>query len=264
LTVESREHAVKAFDAGAVAAVITAMRSYAASEQVQHRCCSVLTNIFLAMTRLADDAAIDEICASFVDAGAIELVVAAMRRHKQLARMQREGCIVLANFATSVYATQRLCDAGVGELLLDLLRSSREASVLEMACGALGNFVRTPVTCARAGRRGAVEAVLNIMGAWQSHLDIQRYGCKALAGLMEGSATNVAAAHRAGAAAAMQAALSAHGENADVKALAADVLALLRQAAAQADAAMAELLASEAAESAAKLAAKQPKRKSKK
>jgi hypothetical protein len=111
---------------------------------------------------------------------------------------------------------------------------------------------------------GAVEAILNTMRNHASEPGVQNYGCFALCTLVRGSAANMTAAHRGGAAEAVQAAMQTHStthvrpqENSSL------LLQLLHDSVAAADAAMAELLAGEEAEREAEAPSKRKGKKKK-
>jgi hypothetical protein len=206
---------------------------------------------------------------------AFDAVLAAMRRHAVVAAVQVAGHRALNSFTyCQDVHKQAASDAGAIELILPALRSQQDPRALGSACCALGNIVRIPALAIRAGKLGAVEAVVAVMRAHPVTVPFHFEGCYALHALVQGCASNMTKAHRGGVAdlarSAAAAALLHPPDSSDlVLAAPSKLLELLsaswERSTAAADAAAAELLAAEEAERVARMAAALPaKCKSKK
>ena len=114
-----------AADAGAVAAVVAALRAHAASAGVQQWGCRALGNVCT-----GTDAAGVARKQAAADAGAVAAVVAALRAHAASAGVQEEWCYALANVCAGTDAAglarrQAAADAGA----LDAVITARESSI---------------------------------------------------------------------------------------------------------------------------------------
>ena len=85
-----------AADAGAIEAVVEAMRAYPQMACMQEHACRALASVCF-----GEDAAGNARKQRAADAGAIEAVVAALRAHPQVARVQECGCGALFDVCAS-------------------------------------------------------------------------------------------------------------------------------------------------------------------
>jgi len=97
----------RAVDAGAIEAVVDAMRAHPQAAGVQEQACKVLINVCA-----GGDAAVRARSQRAAAAGAIEAVVEAMRAHPQVEGVQEYGCWVLNNVCHQRPGDDEAFDAG--------------------------------------------------------------------------------------------------------------------------------------------------------
>ncbi len=200
----------KAGGAGAVEAVVAALRAHSANAAVQEQGCWALRNI---CCNNADNQA------KAGGAGAVEAVVAALRTHSANAAVQEQGCRALCNLCTdSADNKAKAGGAGAIEAVVAVLRAhGANLSVQEQGCAALVNLCCDNAdNKVKAAGAGAIEAVVAAMRAHGSSARVQEHGCAAVGNLCANT-DNEAKAAAAGAIEAVVAALRAHGSNVGVQ-----------------------------------------------
>ena len=138
----------------------------------------------------------------------IEAAVEAMQAHPQVAGVQNEGCFVLIRLCCREFLEaglarrQRAAEAGAIEAVVDAMRAhlieggaeeddGRSASFQHDCCWALRLMCGFDDAAAlarkqRAAVAGAIEAVVEAMGAHPHAVDLQKEGCLALAYICNG------------------------------------------------------------------------------
>jgi uncharacterized membrane protein YgcG len=165
-------------------ALIRVMQRHSSNARLQMFACSALGKA-LAPDR-ADSAAV---CATAVDAGAIEAVVAALRSHAAYHQIQfvALGALLLL-MALDPVRQARAAAAGATAAAVNALK--RHADVSEVVCYACNLLANT--TCndaknaAKAGAAGAIQAVVAAMGNHPQDQNVQRLACSALHNLTFG------------------------------------------------------------------------------
>eukprot|EP00964_Phaeocystis_antarctica_P026839 scaffold15104_cov59-Phaeocystis_antarctica.AAC.3 len=179
-----------AVEAGALEAVVEAMRAHPGDESVQEQGCCTLAFICcgLGAAELARAA----------EAGAIEAVVAAMRAHPQV-DVQEQGCRALASMCggfdeAGLARSQRAAEAGAIELVVDAMRAHPLVTdVQEAGCLALANACGSGASAAvsarrqRAAQAGGRVVVVAAMQARPDDETMQRCGQELLNVLPEGN-----------------------------------------------------------------------------
>jgi hypothetical protein len=251
-----RAAAGRAVTAGLLNALTSVCTQHVDAEEVVMAACQVLKHL----TK-------EDIAAAVRAAECVKSIVAALRAHAAQPPLQQQLCIALhALTADHAGHVRTAVDAGALELLVTILRisSSAEARFLFPASGVLFSMVRVDTGArARAGALGAVAVLVAVLRAHPRDARLHETAIASLV-LLLNDAMSVAAAHRAGAVPILKAAQRTHAGDGRVPTLCTATLAALQNAEANADAAMAALLAEEEAERAAKAAPPASKRKNKK
>jgi hypothetical protein len=240
-----------AADAGAIPAVVQALRTRVNDPSAY----GVLCRLLGGLTQYAGAGAA-QLCA----AGGVELFVAAMRRHPSELDVHLAVCEMIVHLDDEFRS--RACAAGVLELLVTL---HTDVALGDDSCAAplaLAALACTPGIASRTGELGAVEALVAAMRARLRHPEFILACCRALTDLAQFCSANVERATKAGVLPVISAALRTHRAHAEVQQKGAMALRLLEHSAtADADAAMAALLAEEEAEQATRQSAQQSKKK---
>ncbi|KAG8462613.1 hypothetical protein KFE25_004589 [Diacronema lutheri] len=209
-----------AANAGALEAVVAAMRAHAAHSDVQKWACWALRNICT-----ADDAAGISRAQRATEAGALEAVVDAMRAHAAHSRVQVQACWALRNICTTddaagISRAQRATEARALEAVVDAMHAHAAHSDLQkQACWALRNIcsgtdAAGPARKQRATKAGALEAVVDARRAHAAHsvvqAGVQEQACWALIHVCSGTdAAGPARKQRATKAGALEAVVAA-------------------------------------------------------
>lgn len=157
----------------------------------------------LALGHLAhgDDAAAEARRQEAAEAGAIPLVVAAMRAHAHELDVQSRGCYALSSFlvgrgdaaAAAEARRQEVVNAGAIPLVVSALQvNSQDPYVQRNGCIALGRLAAGVEAEAEAGKQAAVQAgaiplLLSAMRRLDSDAKMQTNGCWVLSRLVEGN-----------------------------------------------------------------------------
>ena len=159
---------VAAGEAGAIEAVVAAMRAHGSNAEVQKQGCWALEN-------MACDA---ENKVKAGSAGAIEVVVAAMRAHASNAGVQQRGCGALMNMTFNDENKVKAGSAGAIESVVAAMRAhGSNAGVQQRGCWALKNMTcKNAENKVKAGSAGAIEAVVAAMRAHDSNAGVQKNG----------------------------------------------------------------------------------------
>ena len=184
--------------AGAVGAVVTAMRTNTADADLQGIGCTLLAAIF---ANTHQNVALAE------DAEAVAAVLTALRGHPKCTEVQRSGCqalnTVIAGGSDINWHGAALANANVAVALgavelvaTKLIGADEELSVA--ACALLANLLFLGEGKARALRCDTFGNVLQAMRVYTTNVDVQRAGCLALA-RMGGHEAAVAMVTRLGA-----------------------------------------------------------------
>ena len=235
-----------AAEAGAIEAVVEAMRAHPRVADVQEAGCQLLGDVCI-----DSDAAGLARRQRAADAGALEKVVFAMQQHPQVLEVQEQGCWVLGSVCdgdgddAAVQARrQRAAEFGVIEAVVDAMRAyPSEAYVQKFGCQVLINlcggevggpdidFEGVQARSLRAMSAGAIEAVVGVLlphalvrvGEGQSPWndgevqEVQSLGCYLLLIVCGGDSAAASAglwrAQQAGARVAAAAIIRAHPEN---------------------------------------------------
>jgi hypothetical protein len=179
---------------------------------VQAQGCAALGNI------AADSAPVS---VSAGAAGAVDVIMAALRRHPADAGVQFSGWTALVHFTVYDAGSAANADAaGAVEAAVATLKrhAAHQAPVLGSACHALNILTGYCADgAAKAGAAGAVKAVVAALCAFPDDGRLQRFGCEALYGLVQ-TADNRKRAFDNGAGEAIIAAMRRHAAEARVQA----------------------------------------------
>jgi hypothetical protein len=190
---------VRAGEAGALDAVVAAMRVDTASARLQRCGCVALAGVLEGSPENLRLAA---------EANVVATVVAATQTHLSCATVKKRACSVLRLVAvrTELNGNEENRDAAVALGAIELVTAaieSADAEASDLACSALHNLISMlPERAARAQRCGAFEATVKAMRLHAQHLGMQTSGCTVL-GRMGLDASACAAAERLGAHAAI-------------------------------------------------------------
>jgi hypothetical protein len=153
VTLGNAERRAAALAAGAMDAVLAAMRAHAGDEQAQNSAVGALMSLLEQPSTHA----------AAVARGGVALLVAAMRAHPGAVKLQRHGgtCLgTLCLYDHSGAAATAAVDAGAIEAVLTAMRAHSADAQVPIAClFALRLVITTPAAAARAGD-AAVRAVL--------------------------------------------------------------------------------------------------------
>jgi hypothetical protein len=238
--------------ANAPEAVLRVLQRHSANVMLQTYGCALLGRFAAASAEGALQAAA---------AGSIETVIAALRAHgTRSPDLQHNACGALLDLVRRSAASKaRASGAGAIEVLLAVMlavmrRDAAPADAAELACAAVASIAEEPAAAAHAAAVGAIEVLAAVMRAQPDCIALQEQCVRALEVLVQSSDASMRKAHVADVPGAVTAALHTHGAaSALLSRAGARVLALAQQSAAAADAAAAELMASEEAERAARL-----------
>jgi hypothetical protein len=127
---------------------VQAMRRHSSDQVLQARACGALRNL---TRRVAANRTLA------VNAGAIEVAIAAMRMHASVAELQERACGVLRNLSSSIVESRNLAGNANQKYLLPRLSSCVlvRTSVVTMHRGTLAPFISSHVSHSspRAKRR---------------------------------------------------------------------------------------------------------------
>jgi hypothetical protein len=234
---------------GAVPAVLGALHTHADCANMQLFGCLALLNIA---------GAHQDHDATMAGSGAVGAVLSALTRHKADAEVQRAACAALSTMtygpmsdAVNAEAVRLGCLEAVSAAMA---RPAAEPKMLHAGC----NFIEQVSACeahaARAGAAGAVEAVVGVMRRHPNDEEVCIATCLALDALLTFCDANAHKAQRAGAAPLVEAVMRQCQDEECINSCA-NVMKMMQRLSADADAAMAALLAEEEAEHAARRAA---------
>ena len=169
--------------------------------------------------RLADLCADERSRQAAAEAGAIELVMAALRTHSE-ERVQCKGCAALGTICSGTEGgaegrQQRAADAGALEAVVAAMRAHPQSASVQWSGGSAlanlcGDFEAGAPREQRAAGAGAFEAVVAGMRTHPQHAGVQEAGCEALANMCSGDdAVGAACEQRAVRSGAIEAAVAA-------------------------------------------------------
>jgi hypothetical protein len=193
-----------AVDAGAVPALVAALRAHVQCEDVDVIAGALGRLILDRPTATAQAGA----------AGAVTATVALLRAHPASAAVQVAGCSVLGSLASDAESQKNALEGGATEVILLALRAhAADALVQTYGCRALEAIVRGHAAAFDARscsvHSDAVKAVVNALNAHRDNEGVQLHACGALWRLAGTEAQKVEAA-KLGAVTAAVAALRAH------------------------------------------------------
>jgi hypothetical protein len=207
-----------AVDAGALAAIVKAMRMHGDSPSVQELCCLAIGNIVAGV----DEAGVarKQLAA---DVGALDAICNAMQAHLDASPVQEYGCFALGNicYAADVAGLKRkqaAADAcAISAILVGVKKHSGDAAVAEYGTFALGNICRAVgnkedatdedrklAEDGKARKEAAVDAgalgiVVNAMRFFTKEEGVQQWGARALSNITYGNSEWREKARQAGA-----------------------------------------------------------------
>ena len=148
--------------AGAIAAIVAAMKAHKPSASLQERSCWALRNLALGDSKRQD---------AVLEAGGLVTAITAMRTHLDIAEVQAEGCALLGNLSSGAAGR----DAFIGTLLamgaattaIAAMRAHPNSlAVLAQGIGTLGNLAAGDVSSQKAvASAGGAEAIIAAMRA---------------------------------------------------------------------------------------------------
>ena len=216
----------KAMAAGAIGAIVVAVREHAAAEAALHGCNALSRLCGDVRGDVSDEESFSETAVHWkvINEGGFAAIVAALKAQPATALVQQHGCgaingLCVGEGADADARADKATDAGALEAALATLTAAETAAkpaVAEFGCLALGTLVRGETCEARKQRAidaGAFTAVMGAMAAHSGVVGVLEEGVGALINLCDG--TDDAASSRrtlaseAGVKAALVAAMSA-------------------------------------------------------
>jgi hypothetical protein len=202
----SLEHTAQAKQAGAVEAVLMAMRARSESLTVQSKGCRILS---LLASRSSETNT--QIGYSGV---AVELIVDAMRGHAGNLEFQGLACNTLFVLTKeNRQAATRAGNAGAVEAVLAVLRRHSESVSQYQACRFLTCLAADDAEKIKAGNAGAIELMVAVLRGHVADADFQEVACAALRALITGNRAHKIRAEKAGAIETLIATMRMHAEN---------------------------------------------------
>jgi hypothetical protein len=181
-------------DAGCIETVVSLLRTHAGvdSDDLDGQCCALLS--------VLADGPDRTIAARVARAGAVDVVLASMRRREASLDVVDHGCGVLAHVATSSAEDKAavVCAGGCDALAAAMLRHPADPKLQSRACGAvhvLSNHRDAPDAFARAG---GIEAVVRAIRRFGDVAEVQGSAFLALTGLVLDPVRQAAAARSGG------------------------------------------------------------------
>ena len=201
-----------AADAGALHAIVAAMRALVDSSAAQETCCLAIGNIVAGV----DEAGVARKHRA-AEAGCLEALSNAMQAHLEASAVQEYGCFALGNICYAADSAglgrkQRAADAcAVSAIVRAMRKHSGDAAVAEYGAFALGNICRAvggresgTDEDGRARKESAVDAgalgvLVNAMRFHAKESGVQEWGARALSNITFGNAEWRESARQAGA-----------------------------------------------------------------
>ena len=207
--------------AGACEAVVTALETHRADEQLAAQACGALQNM------VYDHPGNQERAGA---AGACEAVLKASKYHGANLQLATGVCGALESLTGHSANRERAGAAGAFAKLMKLCKThATDADVHQNVCGAFVNLTLDhPANRQRAADAGVIEFVVAAMTRFPAHADIQGDACSFL-DILTSSPAHLPRVAAAGARAALAAALLAHPNQEDVKTWGTAALARLPQ-----------------------------------
>jgi hypothetical protein len=161
-------------------------------------------------------------------ADAIEAIMCGMRAHPEEATLVQNGCFVLSFVADASSSRATAAREGAVAFALDALRAHLSQASVQRSCNrllaALSGDEANRLAVIKSPR--GVAAIVAGMAKHPQHLDVQRYGCRALVFLGSNSEA-INQARTAGATRVVIAAMREHSQNADLMSRGCQELSLL-------------------------------------
>jgi hypothetical protein len=212
---QHQRNKVTAGVAGAVAAVLAAMRACGGAAEVQHPCCLVLSILVRDVQQNRTSA---------IQAGAVAAVVDALIAHPEDAEVQSLGCCALGGLIRDddgcnppIPDGKRLAAKAARLAVAALIAHRADAEVQAWAGYAIWALSRTAYLGVHINTDG-IHALLVALRTHRTNSEVQRYCCDALGITISRNADNIVAATKAGAFEAVKAAMQSHPAAAAVQA----------------------------------------------
>jgi hypothetical protein len=195
LTQDHQHNAGAALNAGAVKAVLVAMRAFSAAVQLLARGCCALSNISGLAGTLGG---------TLADGAAIDVAVAAMRAHAGERELQRHGCNLLSCiFSSGDEKTDgswaRRGTSALAVVVAALKAHREHADLLDAGCAAISSLMSSIDGNRHAAvASGAIEAVVAALRAFPAAAQLQVGGLTALCMMCPRIRNNQLAAAAAG------------------------------------------------------------------
>lgn len=195
-----------AADAGALKAIVKAMRTHPDAPSVQELCCLAIGNIVAGVDE--PGVARKQLAA---DSGALSAICNAMQAHVDAGPVQEYGCFALGNICyaaddAGLRRKQAAADAcAVSAIIAGMKKHSGDAAVAEYGCFAIGNICRAvgnkesdtdaERALAEEGKArkeaavdaGALGVIVNAMRFFAKEQGVQQWGARALSNITYGS-----------------------------------------------------------------------------
>jgi hypothetical protein len=169
--------------AGAIAAVVAAMKAHRSSASVQERSCWALRNLALGDSKRQD---------AVLEAGGLVATIIAMRSHLDVAEVQAEGCALLGNVSSGAAGREAfigtLLAMGAATTAVAAMRAHPSSvAVLAQGIGTLGNLAAGEVSSQKAVADACgAEAIVTAMRAHADSKQVMQGGEGALGNIVWG------------------------------------------------------------------------------
>ena len=119
-----------------------------------------------------------------VEAGAIPIILAAMRRHQSVPSVQRRGCLTLGNLAPNNLHNKDLIVQAIPIILQAMRQHPFVPKIQRYACYALGKLATNNVHNQNLiAEAGAIPIIVHAIRQHHTVPDIRKYGCYAIGNL---------------------------------------------------------------------------------
>eukprot|EP00960_Hanusia_phi_P061616 764891-Hanusia_phi.AAC.2 len=170
---------------GGVNSVVNAMKNHVKSSRVQVQGCAALMNIAGNSNNSVSDSIMHNVHEVVGGSNAIEVVVEAMRSHRENEEVQIHGIAAIRNLAWSQRLKVMIAPAGGIEEVISAMKTFPLNSQIQVhGCAAVKNLSSNAVeNKKRIGAGGGIAAVLNTLELHVQNQDVMMQACAALRNL---------------------------------------------------------------------------------
>ena len=153
-----------------------------------------------------------------VEAGAIPIILQAMRQHQSESSIQRRGCLALGNLAANNVDNKDLIAEAIPVILQAMCKHQSVLRIQRYACYALGKLAsNNSHNQNQIAKAGGISVILQAIRQHESVPDIRKYGCYALGNLAANNPQNKDLIAEAGAIPIVLQVMRQHGSVPDIQ-----------------------------------------------